>query len=100
MRGWAPSTIRWAGGLVRELWFTLDTADPPRGALIQKARGLGAAIETQLLFSSRVELLDEEGAGGCSPRPSSLLPALLRTLRRYRPHQLTEPRNGSPPSST
>ena len=32
------------------LWFTLDTADPPRGALIQKARELGAAIETQLLF--------------------------------------------------
>ena len=32
------------------LWFTLDTTDPPRGALIQKARELGASIETQLLF--------------------------------------------------
>ena len=30
--------------------FSLDTADPARGALLQKARELGAAIETQLLF--------------------------------------------------
>ena len=32
------------------LSFSLDTADPERGALMQKARELGAAIETQLLF--------------------------------------------------
>ena len=32
------------------LSFTLDTGDPPRGALVQKAQELGAAIETQLLF--------------------------------------------------
>ncbi len=32
------------------LSYSLDTADPARGALLQKARELGAAIETQLLF--------------------------------------------------
>jgi oligoendopeptidase F len=73
--------------------FTLDTADPARGALVQKARELGAAIETQLLFfelewntlpDERAErLLEAEELGFCRH--------YLRTLRRYRPHQLTEP---------
>ena len=75
------------------LWFTLDTTDPPRGALIQKAQELGAAIETQLLFLElEWNLIDEE-------RAEELLAAEgldfcrhhLRTLRRYRPHQLSEP---------
>jgi oligoendopeptidase F len=75
------------------LWFSLDTTDPPRGALIQKARELGAAIETQLLFfelewnlldeDKAGELLDAEGLDFCRHH--------LRTLRRYRPHQLSEP---------
>jgi oligoendopeptidase F len=75
------------------LWFTLDTTDPPRGALIQKAQELGAAIETQLLFfelewnlidEDRAEkLLAAEGLDFCRHH--------LRTLRRYRPHQLSEP---------
>jgi oligoendopeptidase F len=75
------------------LWFTLDTTEPPRGALIQKAQELGAAIETQLLFFElEWNLIDEE-------RAEELLAAEgldfcrhhLRTLRRYRPHQLSEP---------
>ncbi|MET0512221.1 MAG: M3 family oligoendopeptidase [Thermoleophilaceae bacterium] len=75
------------------LHFTLDTTDPPRGALIQKARELGAAIETQLLFfelewnllpeEPAEELLAADGLDFCRHH--------LRTLRRYRPHQLTEP---------
>ena len=32
------------------LAFTLDTADPERGALMQRARERGAEIETSLLF--------------------------------------------------
>jgi oligoendopeptidase F len=73
--------------------FTLDTADPARGALLQKARELGAAIETHLLFfelewnqvpdERAEELLRAEGLDFCRHH--------LRTLRRYRPHQLTEP---------
>ena len=75
------------------LGFTLDTADPARGALVQKARELGAAIETELLFfelewnqlpdERAEELLAGEGLDFCRH--------YLRTLRRYRPHQLTEP---------
>jgi oligoendopeptidase F len=75
------------------LSFTLDTTDPPRGALIQRARELGAAIETQLLFfelewnllpDEQVErLLASDGLDFCRH--------YLLNARRYRPHQLTEP---------
>ena len=75
------------------LSFTLDTTDPARGALIQRARELGAAIETQLLFfelewnqlpdERAEELLAADGLDFCRHH--------LRNLRRYRPHQLTEP---------
>ena len=41
---------RAAAGSYAMLRFSLDTADPERGALMQKARELGAAIETTLLF--------------------------------------------------
>jgi oligoendopeptidase F len=75
------------------LAFTLDTTDPARGALLQRARELGAAIETQLLFfelewnqlpDERAEqLLAADGLEFCRHH--------LSNLRRYRPHQLTEP---------
>ena len=73
--------------------FALDTTDPARGALLQRASELGAAIETQLLFfelewnqvpdERAEELLAGDGLDFCRHH--------LRTLRRYRPHQLTEP---------
>ena len=75
------------------LYFSLDTTDPARGALIQKARELGAAIETKLLFfelewnllpdDRAEELLAHEALGFCRHH--------LMKLRRYRPHQLSEP---------
>jgi oligoendopeptidase F len=75
------------------LSYSLDTADPARGALLQRARELGAAIETQLLF------FDLEWNKAPDERAEELLAAPelafaahhLRTLRRYRPHQLSEP---------
>jgi oligoendopeptidase F len=75
------------------LSYSLDTADPGRGALLQKARELGAAIETQLLF------FDLEWNTTPQERVDELLEAPelafaahhLRTLRRYRPYQLSEP---------
>jgi len=80
-------------GSYAALSFSLDTADPPRGALLQRARELGAAIETTLLFfelewnelpdERAGELLEAEGLAFCRHH--------LRTLRRYRPHQLSEP---------
>jgi oligoendopeptidase F len=75
------------------LRFSLDTADPERGAGMQKARELGAAIETQLLFfdlewnkvpdERADELLAAPELGFCAHH--------LRNLRRYLPHQLSEP---------
>jgi oligoendopeptidase F len=73
--------------------FTHDTTDPARGARVQKARELGAAIETHLLFfelewnqlpdERAEELLQDDGLDFCRHH--------LRNLRRYLPHQLSEP---------
>ena len=75
------------------LSFSLDTADPERGARMQRARELGAAIETELLFfdlewnkvpdERADELLTAPELGFCVHH--------LRNLRRYLPHQLSEP---------
>jgi oligoendopeptidase F len=75
------------------LSFSLDTADPERGALMQRARELSAAIETTLLFfelewnqipdEQADELLRSDALDFCRHH--------LRTVRRYRPHQLSEP---------
>jgi oligoendopeptidase F len=75
------------------LAFAVDTQTPERGALLQQARELGAAIETELLFfelewnqvpDERAEqLLADERLAFCAHH--------LRTQRRYRPHQLSEP---------
>jgi oligoendopeptidase F len=80
-------------GTYAHLSFSIDTADPARGALLQRVEEKGTAIETALLF---VHLdwaaLDDE-------RAEQLLAAdgldfarhHLKTARRYRPHLLSEP---------
>ena len=75
------------------LRFSLDTADPERGALMQRARELGAAIETTLLFFElEWNLVPEERADELLEAPElDFCAHYLRTVRRYRPHQLTEP---------
>src|SRR4051812_26087896 len=75
------------------LSFSLDTADPERGARLQKARELGAAIETQLLFFDlEWNLVPDERADELLAAPDLGFAAhYLRNLRRYRPHQLSEP---------
>ncbi|HWD69475.1 MAG TPA: M3 family oligoendopeptidase [Solirubrobacteraceae bacterium] len=76
------------------LRFTTDTADPARGALLQKVQERGTALETQLLFfelewaaleDDEAEALLADGAdlGFCAHH--------LRSARRYRPHLLSEP---------
>jgi len=75
------------------LRFSVDTADPANGALLQRVQERGTAIETQLLF------FDLEWAAVDDDRAEELLQAdgldnarhHLRTMRRYRPHLLTEP---------
>jgi oligoendopeptidase F len=75
------------------LSFAIDTADPARGALLQRVQERATEIETTLLFfelewaaldDERVEeLLSGEGLDFCRHH--------LRMQRRYRPHLLTEP---------
>ncbi len=75
------------------LKFSTDTADPARGALLQRVQEKATAIETQLLFfelewaalddERAEELLAAEGLDFCRHH--------LRSARRYRPHLLSEP---------
>jgi oligoendopeptidase F len=73
--------------------FTLDTGDPARGARVQRAREHGAAIETQLLFFELEwnELPDEHAERLLESEQLDFCRHHLRTVRRYRPHQLSEP---------
>jgi oligoendopeptidase F len=81
-----------AGGFAM-LEFSVDTADPAVGALLQRVQERGTAIETRLLFfelewaalddERAEELLASDGLDFCRH--------YLRTARRYRPHLLTEP---------
>jgi oligoendopeptidase F len=80
-------------GSYAHLRFSADTADPANGALLQRVQERGTAIETTLLF------FDLEWAALDDERADALLEAdgldtvrhHLRTMRRYRPHLLTEP---------
>jgi oligoendopeptidase F len=80
-------------GSYAQLRFSTDTADPERGALMQRVEERGTALETMLLF------FELEWAGLDDARAEQLLAGdglefcthYLRTARRYRPHLLTEP---------
>jgi oligoendopeptidase F len=80
-------------GSYASLWFSTDTADPERGALLQRVQEGATEIETKLLF------FDLEWAAVDDARAEELLsaPGLdfcrhhLRSVRRYRPHLLSEP---------
>src|ERR1044071_2249358 len=73
--------------------FAGNTADPPRGALLQKVQEGATKIETTLLFFELEWAAVEDG------RAEELLGAdgldfarhHLKTARRYRPHLLSEP---------
>ena len=75
------------------LRFAVDTADPANGALLARVQERATAIETKLLFFElEWAALDDEradellGADGLETTRHH-----LRTLRRYRPHLLSEP---------
>ena len=80
-------------GNYASLRFAVDTVDPVNGALVARVQERATAIETKLLF------FDLEWAALDDDRADELLAAdgldtsrhYLRTLRRYRPHLLTEP---------
>src|SRR4051794_35397385 len=80
-------------GSYAPLRFAVDTADPANGALLARVQERGTAVETKLLFfelewaalddAHADELLAAEGLETTRHH--------LRTLRRYRPHLLSEP---------
>jgi oligoendopeptidase F len=75
------------------LKFSTDTADPARGALLQKAEELSTELQTKLLFFElEWAALDDEHAEQLLSS-ASLDPWRhhLRSARRYRPHLLSEP---------
>jgi oligoendopeptidase F len=77
------------------LEFTTDTADPARGALLQKVQERATTLETQLLFFDlEWAALDDAKADALLDDRSTDLEFCahhLRSARRYRPHLLTEP---------
>ncbi len=80
-------------GSYAALWFTVDTADPERGALLQQVQERGAEIETSLIFFELEwnQLPDEQAEALLEADELEFCRHHLRTARRYLPHQLTEP---------
>src|ERR1035437_1173581 len=86
-------------GSYASLRFATDTADPTRGALLQRVQEAATEIETKLLFfelewaalddQRAEELLRGEGLDFCRH--------YLRSARRYGPHLLSEPEAQSLP---
>jgi oligoendopeptidase F len=79
------------------LRFSTDTADPTRGALLQRVQERGTEVETKLLFFDlEWAALDDKRADELLARADSGDDELefcrhhLRTVRRYRPHLLSE----------
>src|SRR4051812_29070679 len=80
-------------GSYAHLSFSVDTADPARGALLQRVQEKGTEIETTLLFfqldwaalddAVADQLLATDGLDFARHH--------LATARRYRPHLLSEP---------
>jgi oligoendopeptidase F len=85
-------------GSYASLRFSTDTADPARGALLQRVQERGTEIETKLLFFElEWAALDDEHADALlAPPHDGAADGLafcrhhLRSARRYRPHLLSE----------
>ncbi len=75
------------------LSFSENTADPVRGAQLQKMQEKGTAIETRLVFFELewAALPDERAAELLATDGLDFARHHLETARRYRPHLLSEP---------
>ena len=80
-------------GSYASLAFSVDTQDAPTGALMQQVSERSASIETALLFFDLEwnELDDAHAEKLLEADELAKVRHYLRTLRRYRDHQLTEP---------
>jgi len=87
------SELAGCAGSYAGLKFAVDTADPANGALIARAEERGTAINNEMLF---VELEwaavpDERAAELLAHDDLAFCRHHLASLRRYRPHLLSEP---------
>jgi oligoendopeptidase F len=75
------------------LRFATDTADPERGALLQRAQEKAAAVSTKLLFCELewAALSDERAEQLLAGEGLEFCAHYLRKVRRYRTHLLSEP---------
>jgi oligoendopeptidase F len=76
-----------------QLLFAADTATPRHGALLQRVLERGSEIRNTLVFFE-LEWIAVDDAGSAALLESPTLARrrhLLTTLRRYRPHRLSEP---------
>jgi oligoendopeptidase F len=80
-------------GNYASLAFAVDTQSPEVGALMQRVHERSAQLQTTLLFFDlEWNLLDDERAAELLAAPElERWRHHLTTLRRYRPHQLSEP---------
>jgi oligoendopeptidase F len=80
-------------GTYAGLRFSVDTADPAAGALMQEVQERGTEIETTLLFFELewAALEDEQVEELLDDRRLSFCAHHLRNVRRYREHLLSEP---------
>jgi oligoendopeptidase F len=80
-------------GSYASLRFATDTADPARGALLQLVQERATEIETLLLFFELAWAdLDDDRATGLLAGPNlDRYRHYLESVRRYRPHLLSEP---------
>jgi len=86
------STLTRAGAYAY-MQFSTNTADPARGALLQRIQELGASLDAELVFF-RLEWteLDDGRAGELlADERLSRYRHFLDALRRWRPYLLTEP---------
>ncbi len=89
----AISELVGRGGSYASLRFSTDTADPERGALLQRVQERATEIETKLLFFELewAELPDDRAEQLLAGDELEFCAHHLRSARRYRPHLLTEP---------
>jgi oligoendopeptidase F len=89
------SELAHKAGSFASLRFSTDTADPVRGALLQKVDERGTEIDTKLLFFElEWAALDDEHADRLLAEGGDELAFaryFLKSSRRYRPHLLSEP---------
>ncbi|MFN8037452.1 MAG: M3 family oligoendopeptidase [Acidimicrobiia bacterium] len=75
------------------LRYSVDTADPALGALVQRVEERGTAIKTQLIFFElEWAALDDDHVAAVLADPAlDFCRHFLESARRYRPHLLSEP---------